>query len=186
VTHIEIIASLLVLINIILVVVRSVWNYPFALAGVTVSAVVLYDAKLYSDTGLQLFFFVVNLYGWWAWHRNKAETGDIQVRRLSVTERAGWIGGSILTTGLWGWFMHANTDASYPWWDASVAMLSVVGQILMARRYIENWHWWIVVNILSVGLYFSKGLFVFAGLYVVILGMALWGLSQWRKAEARA
>jgi nicotinamide mononucleotide transporter len=186
VTNLEIIASLLVLINIALIVVRSVWNYPFALAAVTVSAFVLFDAKLYSDTALQVFFFVVNLYGWWAWNRNKAETGNIEVRRLGAAERAGWIAGSIVTTGLWGWFMHANTDASYPWWDASVAMLSVAGQVLMARRYIENWHWWIVVNILSIGLYLAKGLLVFAGLYVIILVMAVLGLVQWRRAEAQS
>jgi nicotinamide mononucleotide transporter len=186
VNNLEIIASLLLLINMALIVGRSVWNYPFALAAVTVSAFVLYDAKLYSDAGLQLFFFVVNIYGWWAWQQNKARTGIIEVERLGAIGRAGWITASILTTGLWGWFMHVQTDASYPWWDASVAMLSVVGQILMTRRYIENWHWWIVVNIVSIGLYLAKGLFVFAGLYVIVLAMAVWGLAQWRKAEARA
>ncbi len=182
-TSLEIIAALLGLANIILIIRRSVWNYPFALAMVALSAVVLYDAKLYSDAGLQIFFFVVNIYGWWAWSRTLADDGEIRPLRLGAVAWAGWIFGSIGATGLWGWFMHVNTDASYPWWDASVAMLSVAGQVLMTRRYIENWHWWIVVNILSIGLYFSKGLYYFTGLYVAFLVLAIAGLVAWRRAE---
>jgi nicotinamide mononucleotide transporter len=85
----------------------------------------------------------------------------------------------------WGWFMAMNTNASSPWWDASVAMLSVVAQILMTRRYINNWHWWVVVNLISIGLYWQKQLYWFTGLYVLFLGMAIWGLIEWRRAEVR-
>ncbi len=185
VSILEIIASLLGVANIILIVRRSIWNYPFALTMVALYGFIFYDAKLYSDAGLQVFFFAVNLYGWWAWSRNRADEGDIVVERLSGIGRLLWIGGSLSAIAIWGMFMTANTDASYPYWDAAVAMLSVAGQILMTRRYIENWHWWIVVNLISVPLYLMKGLYLTTGLYSLFLILAVLGLVEWRRAEAK-
>ena len=81
--------------------------------------------------------------------------------------------------------MTNHTDASYPFWDAGVAMLSVVGQILMTRRLIENWYWWIAVNIISIPLYILKELYLTAGLYGLFLVLAIAGLVEWRKVQAR-
>jgi nicotinamide mononucleotide transporter len=179
----EIIAVLLGLANIVLIIRRSVWNFPFGIAMVSLYAVIFYDAKLYSDAGLQVFFIIVNAYGWLAWGRSKADEGDIIVRRLSSLAYAGWIAGSIAAIAAWGYFMSANTDASYPYWDASVAMLSVAGQILMTRRFVENWHYWIIVNLISIPLYIAKDLHLTAGLYGVFLILAIAGLVEWRKAQ---
>jgi nicotinamide mononucleotide transporter len=179
----EIFAVLLGLANIVLIIRRSVWNFPFGIAMVSLYSVIFYDAKLYSDAGLQVFFVIVNAYGWWAWGRSKADEGDIRVRRLSALAYAGWIAASIAAIAAWGYFMGANTDASYPYWDASVAMLSVAGQILMTRRFVENWHYWIIVNLISIPLYFAKDLHLTAGLYGVFLILAIAGLVEWRKAQ---
>ena len=179
----EIVATVLGVANVVLIVRRSIWNYPFALAMVTLYAIIFRDAKLYSDAGLQLFFFAVNLYGWWAWSRNRAEAGEIVVRHLTRAGLAGWIAGSMLAILGWGTMMARYTDASYPYWDGSVAMLSVAAQILMTRRTLENWHWWIVVNAISIPLYLKKDLDLTAGLYTLFLILAIWGLIEWRRAE---
>lgn len=182
----EILATLLGVANIVLIVRRSIWNYPFAMAMVSLYAVIFFEAKLYSDAGLQIFFFLVNLYGWWAWSRNRAEAGEIVVRRLTRAGLAGWIAVSLLAILGWGTMMARLTDASYPWWDGSVAMLSVAAQILMTRRYLENWHWWIVVNAVSIPLYLKKDLLLTAGLYGLFFILASWGLIEWRRAEKAA
>ena len=145
--------------------------------------VIFRDAKLYSDAGLQVFFAVINLYGWWSWNRNKSDSGVITVRRLPATGYVLWIAGSIAAIWAWGAVMHAETDASYPYWDASVAMLSIAGQILMTRRFVENWHYWIIVNLISIPLYILKDLHLTAGLYGLFLVLAVAGLVEWRKAE---
>lgn len=181
----EVLAALFGLANILLIVRRSVWNFPAALIMVTLTGVVLWEAKLYSDAGLQAFFFIVNILGWVLWARNRGAAGEIMVDRLGAAGQIVWIALAMAATYGWGLFMALNTDATNPWWDASVAMLSIAAQILMTRRYINNWHWWIVVNILSIGLYWHKQLYVFTGLYVIFLGMAVWGLIEWRRAEAR-
>lgn len=180
---IEIIAVMLGIANIILIIRRSVWNFPVAIAMVALYFVIFREAKLYSDAGLQVFFMVVNLYGWWSWRRNKADTGEVIVRRLPALGYGLWIAGSIAAIWAWGSFMGRFTQTSYPHWDASVAMLSVAGQILLTRRFVENWHYWIIVNLVSIPLYVTKELYLTAGLYGVFLVLAITGLVQWRKAE---
>lgn len=182
---IELVAVLLGLANIVLIIRRSVWNFPVAIAMVSLYFFIFQDARLYSDAGLQIFFALVNLYGWWNWHRSKGGDGAVVVRRLPAIGYALWIAGSVAAIWAWGAFMGSYTQTSYPYWDASVAMLSVAGQILMARRFVENWHWWIVVNIISIPLYLRKDLYLTAGLYGVFLVLAIAGLIAWRKAEFR-
>jgi nicotinamide mononucleotide transporter len=182
VSLIEAIATLFGLVNIVLIVQRSVWNYPFALVMVALYSMIFWQAKLYSDAGLQLFFFVINIYGWWSWVSNKADTGEIRVERLTAGALFSWIAGSLTAILGWGALMHRFTDASHPWWDGSVAMLSIAAQILMTRRYLENWHWWIAVNLISIPLYLVKGLYNTAALYALFLAMAVWGLRQWQRS----
>lgn len=179
----EIVAVLLGIANILLIIRRSVWNFPVAVAMVALYFVIFREAKLYSDAGLQVFFLGVNLYGWSSWHRNKADAGEVVVRRLTRLGYAEWIVASLALIGAWGFFMGNYTGTTYPYWDAAVAMLSIAAQILMTRRFVENWHWWIVVNLISIPLYVTKGLYLTAGLYGVFLVLAIVGLVEWRKAE---
>ncbi len=184
-TWIEAIAFALGVINVTLVVRRSVWNYPFALGMVALYAVIFRDARLYSDMLLQLFFFVVNIYGWIAWVSNRASAGEIVVGTMTARARLGWGAGGVAAAILWGTLMHRYTDASFPWWDAGIAVTSVVAQILMAQRRLENWLLWIAVDIASVGLYAAKGLWLTTILYAVFLVLAGWGLADWSRVAKR-
>ena len=181
----EAIAVVLGLINVVLVVQRSLWNYPFGIAMVLLYAHIFFGARLYSDALLQVFFLVVQIYGWVHWARVAAETGDVAVVRLSPGARLGWVIGCAVATALWGWTMYRFTDAAYPWWDGGVAILSVAAQLLMSRRFIENWVLWIAVDVLAIGLYAAKDLSLTAGLYGVFLLLSVWGLIGWRGAERR-
>ena len=181
----EIVAALLGLINIILIVRRSIWNYPFGLAMVAISGwlFVQPDVKLYSDAGLQDFFFVVQLYGWWNWSRAQASAGEVVVLALTPATRAAILGAIGAATIGWGALMHRFTDASLPWWDAFIAMASVAAQLLMARRYLENWILWIAVDLVAIGVYATKGLMLFAILYAAFLILSIMGLAEWRRAQ---
>lgn len=166
---------------------RSLWNYPFAIASVVLLGWVFLQARLYSDALLQCFFVAINLYGWINWSRSRAGAGQVVVERLGWPARLGWmIGGAAVAAG-WGAAMHRFTDAAYPWWDGAVAIASVAGQLLLARRLVENWWVWIAVDCAAVPLYAAKGLWAAAGLYVIYLGLSVWGLVDWhRLARSRA
>lgn len=184
-THLEIVAFLLGLANVTLVVRRSVWNFPFGLAMVALYSVIFFDVRLYSDALLQVFFFVVQIYGWWNWSRAQARDGEVMVRNLDARARLNWAAGCLIAFAIWGYGMHRFTNASYPWADAALAIMSVAAQILMSRRAIENWWLWIAVDIGSIGLYAAKELWLTMILYVIFLGLAIWGLVDWRAAARR-
>ena len=184
---VEAVAALLGLINIVLVVRRSVWNYPFGLAMVALYGWVFAqpEVRLYSDAGLQLFFFVVQLYGWWNWSRSQAAAGEVRVLRLAVGGRAAMCAAVTGATLGWGALMARFTDAALPWGDAFIAMASIAAQLLMARRFLENWYLWIAVDVVAIGIYAAKDLMITAFLYTVFLVLSIVGLTEWRKAMAR-
>lgn len=178
----EAVATAFGLVNIALLVRRSIWNYPFGLVMVALYARIFFDAHLYSDAVLQLFFFAIQLYGWWAWWRVGGVDRPVRVRRLTVAARIAWVGMIALLTGLWGTGMHLYTDASYPWWDGGIAVASVAAQILLARRLVENWILWMLVDVAAVGLYLAKGLVLTAVLYGAFLVLSAVGARQWASA----
>ncbi len=178
---IEAIAVALGLVNITLIIRRSVWNYPFGIVMVVLYAHIFWAAKLYSDAGLQVFFLLVQFYGWVAWSSKQGDDGLVIVDQMGAQAQIIAVIASIFAIGLWGTMMHQLTDAAYPYWDGSIAMLSVAAQIMMTRRLIENWACWIVVDVLAIGLFAVKGLWLTAGLYGVFLVMATYGLIEWRR-----
>ncbi len=184
-TAIEIVATILGLTNVYLIVRRNIWNYPFGLAMVILYAKIFYDYKLYSDALLQIYYVVIQLYGWWYWLRGRQADGLITVARLAHGQRALTAGIIIVGAAGLGWFMASNTDASVPYWDATTTVMSLMAQFLLSRRCIENWVLWIAVDVLSIGIYTYKELYLTAGLYAVFLGMASWGLMAWLRAERR-
>lgn len=181
----EIIAALLGIANILLVARRSVWNFPVALVMVGVYGFIFWQSKLYSNAWLQAFFFAINLYGWWSWSRAKAGDGELHIERLSRREWFGWLMASLMGTFALGMIMARYTDGAAPYGDAAVTILSIAAQLLMTWRKIENWYWWIVVDLISIALYASQKLMVTAGQYTLLLCLAIAGLVTWRK-HARA
>ena len=178
---IEITASLCGLANVILIIRRSLWNYPFGLVMVTLYAWIFFDAKLYSDALLQVVFFVVQIFGLIWWLRGRDPGGDLVVLRLSPLNWGLLSGVTAAGVALWGWVMASFTDAALPWWDAAIAGLSLAAQGLLSRRYVQNWLFWIAVDVLAIGVYLAKDLQPTAVLYTIFLGLAGAGLVDWRR-----
>lgn len=179
-TWLEIIAFVLGIANVTLVVRRSLWNYPIALVMVSLYGLLFWQERLYSDAALQAFFFVVNLYGWVVWQRSLAREGEVAVGTLTPVAQGVWLAGIAVASSLWGGAMAGWTDAAMPYWDAVNAAASVAAQILLARRRLENWLLWIAVDLSSIALYAVKGLTLTAILYVIFLGLSVWGYREWR------
>lgn len=180
----EWVAAGLGVVNVGLLVRRSIWNYPFGLAMVSLLFFVLWERRLYSEALLQIFFVVVQLYGWWNWLRSKRRAGEVQVGLLGWRDRFLWAGATMAVSLGWGAIMHRYTDAAYPFVDAFVAGASVCAQILLARRKLENWPIWIIADIISVYLFWSRDLPLTAGLYALLLLLCIAGFIDWRRKLA--
>jgi len=181
----EIAAALLGLANVLLIVRRSVWNYPFGIAMVGIYFFIFADARLYSDALLQIFFLAVQLYGWRNWSAGPTVDGGVAVGWLERRERLVWLASALLGSIAWGVLMARFTDAAAPFADALIAGFSVAAQSLMALRKAESWILWIAVDVLAIGLFLDRGLTVTAALYGLFLLLAIAGLAAWVRASRR-
>jgi nicotinamide mononucleotide transporter len=148
---------------------------------------IFFHAKLYSDAGLQIFFLIMQFYGWYEWTRGPVEhaTSLSEIKRL---DRRGWLltaGGVCAGTAALGTVMHRLTDAALPYPDAFTTLLSVIAQFQLTRKIIENWILWIVADVVYIGVYTSKSLYWTSGLYVVFLVLCIKGYRDWATDDAR-
>ncbi|MBX3738464.1 MAG: nicotinamide riboside transporter PnuC [Candidatus Didemnitutus sp.] len=183
----EILGTVLGVIGVWLMIRENIWGWPVGLVQVAVYGWVFFDAKLYSDVILQACFFAIQAYGWAHWLRSKhtAAHSDLPVTRLGAGALAGWCASGALATVAWGAFMHRTTDAALPYWDAFILVFSLIAQWLQARKVLENWTAWVVINTVAVGVYWAKDLRLTAGLYVIFWAMAVWGWRAWWRSLAQ-
>lgn len=179
----EWVAATLGVINIALLIWRSVLNYPFGIAMVALYSFVFWEERLYAEAGLQVFFILAQAYGWWAWMKVGGEDNRVPVRWLDNFSRSVWVVATAAVSLNLGWVMHRFTDATMPYADSAIAGASVAAQLLLAFRRIENWVLWILIDIGSIALYIDRGLYPTAGLYGGMLVMSLIGLKEWVSAE---
>ena len=178
----EIAGTVLGVIGVALMVRQNAWGWPVGLVQVVISAWVFLEAKLYSDVLLQGFFFAIQAYGWWNWRKGTAGGDGPPVTRLGMRPIAAWMMTGGVATLVWGEVMRRGTDAALPHWDAFILVFSIISQWLQARKRLENWAGWMVVNAVATGVYWVRDLRGFALLYLLFLAMAVWGHVSWRRA----
>jgi nicotinamide mononucleotide transporter len=177
----EIAATLFTLICVILAVKRSLWQFPFGIVGTGLGFFVFWRAQLYSSAALQPFFLAVQVYGWWFWLKgDKGARPPVRSTRPVVVLASCVAALAIAAAGAWA--LDTLTDAEMALPDAAILSLSVVAQILLSRKRIENWPIWIVVNAISIYVYASQGLWLYTALYVFFFFNAFWGWWEWREA----
>lgn len=178
----EWVAAAFGVVNIALLIWRTVWNYPFGMIMVALYIFVFWEKRLYAEAGLQVFFFLAQGWGWWLWLKVGGDDARVPVRWLDNMSRAVWALATLAVSLNLGWVMHRFTDAVMPFADSAIAGASVSAQILLAFRRIENWILWILIDIAAILLYINRGLHPTAGLYGGMLVMSLLGLKEWMQA----
>ncbi len=161
---------------------RSPWCFPVGLLSVSVYIWVYFEARLYSEVLLQCFWVVMLVSGWLRWLRHLDKTGHVRVAALAP-RHAGLHLLAGLAAGLTlGYVMHHHTNASLPWLDAMLTAFSLVGQFWQNRRHVAAWWMWIAVDLVYIGMFVNKQLFVTALLYTGFVGLAVKGLRDWQRA----
>jgi len=186
---------------------EKISNYAFGLVNVTLFAMIFFQIQLYASLLLQVFFFVANIYGWYAWSRQTAENQNLlQIRWMTLPKALGWTGICVVAIGLmtlyinpvfawltnvtvlliqglgWSVAMPALQPDAFPFWDSCLMVLSIAAMILMTRKYVENWLLWVIINVISVMLFARQGVYAMSLEYAILTLIALNGCWLWIKS----
>jgi nicotinamide mononucleotide transporter len=184
VSPLELVAAITGAISVWLSVRQNIWSWPTAIVNVVLYAVVFWENKLYADMGLQVVYAVLSLYGWYEWRFGGEGRTELRVTR--TPRQLGALLTLIAAVGsaLLGTLLRHTTDAALPFMDSFLSSTSLVAQWMMTRKLLENWLVWIFVDVLYVGMFLFKGLYLTAGLYAVFLALAVRGYLEWRRSIA--
>ncbi|HAA14190.1 MAG TPA: nicotinamide riboside transporter PnuC [Cytophagales bacterium] len=177
----EVAAVAFAVVYVVLAAREHVWCWPAALLSSAIYFGLLYEAKLYLETGLQVFYFLMALVGWWAWTRTPKDESAPQRPIVSMTKKEhGWsiLIGGVFTVGF-GYYFSVATDAAMPFWDAFTTGFALWTTWLVTQKKLENWLYWVVIDTVSIYLYFSRGFYLSALLFVAYTVIAAVGYVQW-------
>lgn len=206
-SYIEAIGTICGLLCILLASLEKITNYLFGLINVTLFAIIFFQINLYSSLLLQIFFFCANIYGWYAWSKQTAShEHELKIRWLSPLSLTIWIiacaaGIAFLTRYIdpvFGFLTTITVNGlqslgvaiqhpslvpdPYPFWDASMTVLSIAAMVLMTRKHIENWFLWCIINLISIVIYALQGVYAMSLQYAILFFIALFGCVSWMKA----
>ena len=156
------------------------------IAGIIMPAiylVVYYEAGLYADVGINVYYLLAAIYGWimWKYGSNTKEKKELPISHIPLSYLPTVILVFIVALVGIAWLLIDCTDSNVPWMDSFITALSIIGMWMLARKYIEQWLVWIVVDIVASGLYLYKGLEFTAGLYALYTIIAIFGYFKWKR-----
>jgi nicotinamide mononucleotide transporter len=161
----------------------NIWNFPVGILNSAILGLVFLEQRLFADAALQVVFILLGARGFWLWRSHRQTSEASPVFRISARELC-WLvlAGLVLTLGSWRALLWLKGSA--PILDALVTSLSLCAQWLLNRRVLESWLFWIAVDVISIPLYFSRGLPLIAVLYVIFLALCAQGFRRWRRQVA--
>jgi nicotinamide mononucleotide transporter len=181
---IEGVAAGLTLASVALATVRSAWCWAFGAMAVICYFVVFLDARLYANMALQIVYFALQCYGGFQWiYRKGPEKGlptHATLEQTLIVLLIGLISTGIIGAGLSGW-----TNTNLPFVDSASASFSLIAVWLLARKVVENWLMWSIINLIYIPTFWSKELYFSFGLYIVLLGFNIFGYLSWLLAVKR-
>lgn len=183
-TPLEAVAALFGVVSVYLGTREHMGAWPTALVNVGLYTIIFRDQRLYADMGLQAVYFVLSLYGWYQWKFGGSDRSELTVSRAN-----GRLWRTLVAVNLIAWLslgsvLSQSTDAVLPYLDSLLATTSLIAQYLMTRKVLESWALWIVVDLIYVPMFVSRGLYLTAGLYALFLLLAFKGWRDWNRSLA--
>ncbi len=163
---------------------QIIWLWPFGILSSALFIWIFFSSKFYADMGLQVYYLGISVYGWIYWIRGgKRDGGQYKLPVTRISGRQAWllVGlGTAMFLGIVA-ILKYFTDSDVPWGDGFTTAASIAATWMLARKMLEHWLVWIVVDTVAAGLYFYKGLYPSTVLYVIYATIAVLGYIQWKR-----
>jgi nicotinamide mononucleotide transporter len=177
---VEYIAALFGGVSVYLSVRQNIWSWPTAIVNVGLYTLVFYKSRLYADMGLQVVYVVISFYGWYQWLYGGKNRTELKVSRTSRRLGSLLAAIGVVSAFVLGTVFHRTTNAALPFLDSATTSTSLVAQWMMTKKLLENWLVWVAVDVVYIGMFIYKSLYVTALLYFVFLVLSVMGYRQWK------
>lgn len=181
----EIFAVVISLIGVTLTIRRHMWCWWFNFLACSLYAYFFFSIRLYGETLLQFFFIAMNVYGFYYWLKGKRQDHEIRIEPIAKTLVLAQMGMAVIFGLLLGLMLKHFTDAAVPMLDSQLVAFSLLATYWTSRKHIATWILWIFVNIIYVGMFIYKEVFLTAGLYAAFVGLAAYGWWQWQQVKQK-
>ena len=178
----ELAAVLLAIAYLLLAIRESIWCWLCAGISTAIFIVLFLQAQLYMESLLNVFYFVMAIYGWWVWRHGTESGGDRPVVIWPVHWHAQALAAIVVFSIVTGYLLDNYTDAAYPYIDSMTTFASFWATFLVARKVLENWWYWFIIDAVSVFIYWNRDLQLTAALFVLYLVMIPFGLMSWTRS----
>ncbi|MFT5144470.1 MAG: nicotinamide mononucleotide transporter [Thalassolituus oleivorans] len=159
---------------------ENVWCWLAAFASTVIYTVVFWNVSLVMESALNVFYMAMAVYGWWEWTRGGSGDTGVDIHRWQGMTHLKAVASIMLLTAIVGWLL-TGTQAARPFVDSFTTVASVITTFMVARKVLENWLYWIVIDAVSIWLYLDRGLKSTAVLFVLYVVLAVVGYFGWRK-----
>jgi nicotinamide mononucleotide transporter len=170
--------------SVLLAVRESAWNWPVGIANNIFFLILFWTAKLYADAILQIVYIVLAIFGWWNWLRGGSGHSKLPISRTSTKVALILTVATIVTTAILTICLRRFTDSAAPLGDGVTTALSLTAQYMLSIKLLENWWVWMMADMIYIGLYCYKSLYLTAVLYLLFFGMCIAGYAGWKKSLA--
>ena len=181
--YIELLGLIFGLLYILLSIKQNIWCWPVGFITSALYIYVFFVTKFYADMGLQVYYLIVSVYGWYYWMfgaKSKKED-DLKISKMNIRLGIYLFLANLILFAVIAYILVNYTDSEVPYWDAFTTAASFVATWMLARKIIEHWIIWIIVDSVSLGLYIYKGLYPTVILFAVYTVLAIFGYIEWKK-----
>ncbi|MDZ4730775.1 MAG: nicotinamide riboside transporter PnuC [Xanthomonadales bacterium] len=182
----EALAVVLAITYLVLAIRQNIWCWAAAAVSTLIYLFIMFDAKLYMESVLQLFYLAMAAYGWYQWRQHDQNDEVLQVRTWPLSYHLFAIASVLILVFASGHLLSEYSDAALPHLDSFTTWGAVIATFMVARKILENWVYWFVIDAVSVGLYLNRGLLLTALLFILYLVLIILGYRSWRASMQAA
>lgn len=162
---------------------ENVWCWSFGILSSALSVYVYFTQLLWYEAALNLFYIAIGIYGWVKWNQRNTEAINNRIVKINLPKLIYIVSGGVCGSILLGYISHRYTSSTLPYADAFITSFSIIATWMTARKILENWILWIIIDGFAAGVYIFKGpeLYLFAVLFAFYTIMSIAGYLSWRK-----
>jgi nicotinamide mononucleotide transporter len=174
----EIIAVVTAILYLVLVVKENIWCWLFAFISTAIYIYLFHSVALLSESLLNVYYLIMAVYGWWQWQK-KQQSAVLTIQRWRLITHLKIITGCLLLTPIIGFYMQ-KLGASFPYIDAFVLIMAIVATLLVVYKVFENWYYWLIIDTISIYLFWQKQMYLTALLFVIYIALIFAGIRAWK------